>query len=63
MLRPYRVEWAPAAVEAVRDRVRAYRFPRAPEGAGWRYGCDPDYLAALCAYWADGFDAGAPRRR
>ncbi|MFC6744742.1 epoxide hydrolase family protein [Methylobacterium persicinum] len=28
-------------------------------GAGWRYGCDPDFLAGLCAHWLDGFDHDA----
>jgi pimeloyl-ACP methyl ester carboxylesterase len=39
--------------------VRDYRFPVAPENAGWRYGCDPEFLRRLCAYWVDGFDVRA----
>ena len=56
-VRPFRVEWTPEAVERVRARVRAHRFPPSPKDAGWRYGCDPDFLRELCAYWVDGFDA------
>lgn len=53
---PFKVEWSDAALGRLRDQVRRYCFPAAPESAGWRYGCDPDFLRSLCAYWADGFD-------
>jgi pimeloyl-ACP methyl ester carboxylesterase len=53
---PFSVAWSDAALDGLRARIRAYRFPNAPEDAGWRYGCDPAFLRALCAYWADGFD-------
>ena len=56
---PLHVVWDPVAVERLRDQVRAYVPPRAPEDAGWRYGCDPVFLQKLCAYWADGFDVPA----
>lgn len=61
-MRAYTVSWPEADVEQLRARVRDYQFPPAPEAAGWRYGCDPDYLQALCAYWVNGFDAGAAER-
>ena len=59
LAKPFQVAWDPAAVDRVRDKVRAYTPPRGPADAGWRYGCDPDFLQKLCAYWADGFDAQA----
>jgi pimeloyl-ACP methyl ester carboxylesterase len=57
--RPFEVAWDAASVGRLRDRVRAYRHPRAPRDSGWRYGCDPAFLKSLCAYWLDGFDAAA----
>ena len=53
---PFAVAWDESAVAAVRDRARSWRPPPAPEGAGWRYGADPDFMRGLCAYWADGYD-------
>jgi len=47
---------APAALEDLRARLRATRWPDAPEDAGWSLGTDIGYLRDLVAYWADGFD-------
>ncbi|MDP4024177.1 epoxide hydrolase [Methylobacterium sp. NEAU 140] len=58
-MRPFSVAWDPERLARVREAVRAYRPPRLPEGAGWRYGCDPDVLAELCAYWCEDFDEAA----
>lgn len=55
-MRPFTIAWDADRLSWVRERVRAYQMPRLPEGAGWRYGCDPDILSGLCAYWLDGFD-------
>ncbi|HEY3480845.1 MAG TPA: epoxide hydrolase, partial [Streptomyces sp.] len=46
----------PSAIEDLRARLRATRWPDAPEDAGWALGTDVDYLRELVAYWADGFD-------
>lgn len=46
----------PAALEDLRARLRATRWPDAPEDAGWSLGTDLGYLRELVAYWADGFD-------
>jgi pimeloyl-ACP methyl ester carboxylesterase len=46
----------PAAIEDLRTRLRATRWPDAPEDAGWSLGTDLAYLRELVAYWADGFD-------
>ncbi len=45
-----------AALDDLRARVRATRWPDAPEDAGWSLGTDVAYLRELAAYWADGFD-------
>ncbi|MEU5704156.1 epoxide hydrolase family protein [Streptomyces aurantiacus] len=46
----------PAALEDLRARLRATRWPDAPEDAGWSLGTDVGYLRALVAHWADTFD-------
>ena len=46
----------PAVLEDLRARLRATRWPDAPEDAGWSLGIDLAYLRELVAYWADGFD-------
>jgi len=53
---PFVPQADPAALEDLRTRLRATRWPDAPEDAGWSLGADLDYLRALVAYWADGFD-------
>ena len=53
---PFEVNWTEAEVGAVLERVRAYRFPPAPTGGGWTYGCDADFLKRLCVHWTDGYD-------
>jgi pimeloyl-ACP methyl ester carboxylesterase len=47
---------APAALEDLRARLRATRWPDAPEDAGWSLGTDLAYLRELVAYWAEEFD-------
>ena len=53
---PFAVDWSQSDVAHVLDRVRAYPFPPAPVDGGWGYGCDEDFLKALCAYWTGGYD-------
>ncbi|GAA3454573.1 epoxide hydrolase family protein [Dactylosporangium matsuzakiense] len=56
MIQPFRPRATPAELDDLRSRLRATRFPDAPEDAGWSLGTDVDYLRELVAYWADGFD-------
>ncbi|MEU4388365.1 epoxide hydrolase family protein [Promicromonospora sp. NPDC023805] len=53
---PFVSRTAPEAIEDLRARLRATRWPDAPEDAGWSLGTDLDYLRELVVYWADGFD-------
>ncbi|GAA2065398.1 epoxide hydrolase [Streptomyces albiaxialis] len=53
---PFAPKTDPAALEDLRARLRATRWPDAPEDAGWALGTDLDALRELVAYWADGFD-------
>ncbi|WP_432824841.1 epoxide hydrolase family protein [Dactylosporangium sp. CA-092794] len=56
MTEPFAGSAAPAALDDLRARLRATRWPDAPEDAGWSQGADVAYLRDLCGYWADGFD-------
>ncbi|MFF4183730.1 epoxide hydrolase family protein [Streptomyces sp. NPDC001691] len=47
---------APAALEDLRTRLRATRWPDEPADAGWEFGTGLGYLRELVAYWADEFD-------
>ncbi|MGW2485539.1 epoxide hydrolase family protein [Streptomyces sp. NPDC001571] len=53
---PFIPHTAPAALDDLRTRLRATRWPDAPEDAGWALGTDLTYLRELVAYWADEFD-------
>ena len=53
---PFTPRAGPAALEDLGARLRATRWPDAPQDAGWSIGTDVDYLRELVAYWADGFD-------
>jgi pimeloyl-ACP methyl ester carboxylesterase len=53
---PFAPQTDPAALEDLRARLRATRWPDAPEDAGWSLGTDLAYLRELVTYWADGFD-------
>ena len=56
---PFTPRADPAALADLRARLRATRWPDAPQGAGWDLGADVGYLRELVAYWADGFDWAA----
>jgi pimeloyl-ACP methyl ester carboxylesterase len=56
MPEPFAPRADPAVLEDLRTRLRATRWPDAPEDAGWSAGTDVAYLRELVAYWADGFD-------
>ena len=53
---PFTPHTDPAVLEDLRTRLRATRWPDAPEDAGWSLGTDIACLRELIAYWADGFD-------
>ena len=56
MPRRFTPQTAPEELADLRARLRATRWPDAPEDAGWSMGTDLEYLRGLVAYWADGFD-------
>ena len=53
---PFAPQTVPAALEDLRARLRATRWPDTPEDASWSLGTDLAYLRKLVAYWADEFD-------
>ncbi|MFD5813398.1 epoxide hydrolase family protein [Streptomyces sp. NPDC127038] len=53
---PFTARTDPAELDDLRSRLRATRWPDAPEDAGWSLGTDLGYLRELVSYWADGFD-------
>jgi len=53
---PFAAQTPAEALQDLRLRLRATRWPDAPEDAGWSLGTDLGYLRELVAYWADGFD-------
>ncbi|WP_322982340.1 epoxide hydrolase [Streptomyces sp. S584] len=53
---PFLQRTAPAALEDLRTRLRATRWPDAPEDAGWSLGTDLDQLRDLVVHWAESFD-------
>jgi pimeloyl-ACP methyl ester carboxylesterase len=52
-----------AAIEDLQSRLRATRWPDAPEDAGWALGTELGYLRELVDYWADEFDWPAQEAR
>jgi pimeloyl-ACP methyl ester carboxylesterase len=53
---PFAAQTAPAVLEDLRARLRATRWPDAPQDAGWSLGTDVGYLRELVGYWAEEFD-------
>ena len=53
---PFTAHTDPAALDELGTRLRATRWPDAPQDAGWSLGTDLDYLRELVAYWVDEFD-------
>jgi pimeloyl-ACP methyl ester carboxylesterase len=50
------VVWEADRLEALRRKIKAYRFPQLIPGSGWKYGMDADFLREMAGYWADKFD-------
>jgi len=47
---------APAVLDDLRARLRAYRRVAVPPGHGWDRGVEGDYLAGLLTTWAEDYD-------
>ncbi|MFP4002610.1 MAG: epoxide hydrolase family protein [Alphaproteobacteria bacterium] len=53
---PFKIDIPQQRLDAIMARVRDYEWFEAPEGGGWAYGVDPEYLRELCAYWTEAFE-------
>ena len=53
---PFPLHTTAEALQDLRSRLHATRWPDVPEDAGWSLGTDVDYLRELVAYWAEEFD-------
>ena len=53
---PFRVVVDDAAIEDLRRRLDATRWPDAETTGDWSQGIPLDYTRALCAYWAKDYD-------
>jgi pimeloyl-ACP methyl ester carboxylesterase len=53
---PFSARVTPDELADLRARLRATRWPDAPEDAGWSLGTDIAYLRELVDYWAEEFD-------
>lgn len=53
---PFAYSTSEAQLQDLRARLRATRWPDAPEDSGWELGTDVDYLRELVAYWIDEYD-------
>ncbi|MCS0635879.1 epoxide hydrolase [Streptomyces sp. LP05-1] len=54
--RPFRVDVPQEALDDLRARLAATRWPAELPGTGWSRGVPVGYLKGLAAYWADGYD-------
>ena len=53
---PYRIETPQAALDDLRRRLAATRWPEAETVSDWSQGIPLAYVQEVCAYWADGYD-------
>jgi pimeloyl-ACP methyl ester carboxylesterase len=56
---PFTLQTDAAALDDLRRRLRATRWPDALDEGGWALGTDVDYLRELVEYWANDFDWAA----
>ncbi len=62
-IEPFQIQIDDEALEDLRRRLAATRFPDQIEGTGWTYGIELSYLKELVAYWRDKFDWRAQEAR
>jgi pimeloyl-ACP methyl ester carboxylesterase len=53
---PFSLRTEPGALDELRVRLRATRWPEVPDDAEWSLGADVGYLRELIEYWAERFD-------
>jgi pimeloyl-ACP methyl ester carboxylesterase len=60
---PFKIAIPDGDLADLKARLGRIRWPDAVEGAGWRYGTDPDFLKDLVTHWRDRFDWRAAEAR
>ncbi|GAA4690054.1 epoxide hydrolase family protein [Phytohabitans rumicis] len=53
---PFRIDVPQEAVDDLRDRIAATRWPAEPYGGGWSRGVPGGYLRELAEHWRTGYD-------
>lgn len=54
--RPFRLAVEQAVLDRIAHRLADSRIGYEPEGGGWQWGMDRDYLEEFVAYWRDQYD-------
>lgn len=62
-IRPYRIEVPEADLADLKRRLAVTRWPERAPVADWSQGTPLEYLQAVCASWADGYDWRATEAR
>ncbi len=62
-IEPYRIEASDAALDDLRRRLRATRWPERETVDDWSQGIPLGYVQDLCAYWAEKYDWRAREAR
>jgi pimeloyl-ACP methyl ester carboxylesterase len=55
-VQPFSIQVPQSELDNLHARVRATRFPDAPEGAGWSMGADSAFMKRLAARWVEEYD-------
>ena len=59
---PFTIEVPEATLAAIKRRIRATTWPKAPTGGGWEYGVDLAFLRSLADYGLTAYDWRAQER-
>ena len=55
-IRPFNINFPDETLDHIRRRVAEYPWHEMPDGGGWAYGTNLDYMKEFCAYWLNEFD-------
>jgi pimeloyl-ACP methyl ester carboxylesterase len=63
-IKPMKIEVSQDVLDDLMDRLKHTRWPRpVPDGGGWAYGADLDYMKELIDYWITEYDWRAEEER